>query len=152
FAGSAVVTNAQSTGLSSGNANAVSNAVTAVVEANAPLAVNTLAGALNVTNNSVSSAVTGNDATDATKAGNRIVLDETLAFTGAGTVVPGSSIAYDSGDLSQTVSADLAISSSQGNTNTPLSAMTMGNVIAANVQSMQGETEDGAMVGVDDNR
>ena len=161
FVGSAVVTNAQAAVQSSGSSDANSNLIRAVVEGavagddETPGDVNSLAGSLGVTNNSITSAATGNDATGTTVPGNRILLGDTLSFEGVNTANPGSSIAYHNGDLTQDVAADLAISSTQGNSAVgipaSLTASAVGNAITANVQSIQGATEGGASVNVDDN-
>lgn len=156
FVGSAVVTNAQAAGLSSGTAEADFNQIGAAVQGIDPSDVNALAGSLGVTDNSITSAATGNDATGATTPGNRILIGDSLSFAGVDTAAPGSSIAYHNGDLTQTVAADLAISSTQGNSGTIadpalLTASAIGNAITASVQSVQGATESGAAVNVGDN-
>jgi len=151
FAGSAVVSNAQSADASTGTSLASGNVITAAIQGTDPVDdINTLTGSLAVTNNNITSVAAGNDATGTTP-GNRILLDDSLTFTGAGTALPGSSATYRNGDLTQNVSADLAISSSQGNSGTSLvpaelSAQASDNYVGASVQSISGGT-----IALDDN-
>ncbi|TNE45366.1 MAG: S-layer family protein [Sphingomonadales bacterium] len=143
FEGSAVLSNVQSnSGGSSGSALTVGNAISAVIYGEDPGDINSLTGSLSVSGNEISAEVSGNDATGATGvAGNRVLIGDGLSFVGAGTVDAGSQIAYDGGALTQTVAADLVISSSQSNTDvTSLSALALGNAIRADVQSIGGGT------------
>lgn len=152
FQGAAVITNAQDTtqsadGLPSGS-DASDNTIVATIQGTDPaIDINKLTGSLGVTNNGISSVAAGNVAagTDATGTtpGNSILIGDNLTFSGVGTAEPGSSIAYDNGTQTQNVAADLAISSTQGNTGTladpaVLSASAAGNDIGSSVQSIDG--------------
>lgn len=104
--------------------------------------IDTLAGGLSVQGNTVSSAITGNEALGANGvAGNRIVLDDGMAFVGAGGGVAGSSSLYPgAGALVSNVTADLAIFNAQGNVGTSLTSTTEESAIGTQVQSLDGGT------------
>jgi len=140
FDGSAVVTNLQAGRGSTTLANAAASTIAATVES--PVGVNTLAGGLSVQDNGITSAATGNESLGQTAgtAGNSIVFDDGMSFYGSGTDAPGASIAYDSGDLSQLVRADLVVSSSQANLGGNVTANTILATIRADVQSIEGGT------------
>lgn len=163
FSGSAVVSNLQANlgpsevdgvAVNSGTASNTGSSISATVYGSGPDAVNTLNGALSVSGNSITSTASGNDATSSKvgTAGNRILLGDGLSFAGAGTIAPGSSIAYNDGATGATAAADLVILNSQGNTgpssadHQTLTSTTEAAAIGATVQSI-----DGGSIGVSDN-
>lgn len=147
FQGSAVITNLQA---NLGGTNQESNAtntgsrIAATISGAGADAINTLNGGLSVQDNTISSGITGNDASGtALSAGNRIVLGDGISFVGAGGDPAGSDIAYTGGGVGGTVTADLVIQNSQGNNGASagdrqeLSATTLNGVILANVESLE---------------
>lgn len=121
FAGSAVVTNLQANVADSpsGVSSAAAYNSGSVIGGNVTSAdfTNTLKGSLGVTNNSISSAATGNEALGSATgaAGNQILLGDGMAIAGAGTPAAGANITYTGGGVTSTVAADLVIQNSQGN-------------------------------------
>jgi hypothetical protein len=148
FAGSAVVTNLQSNTTSGALGASATNSgsqIIAQIAGNATVgAVDTLSGGLTVSGNAISSAATGNESLGAAagSSGNSIQLADGLAFQGAGGPA-GSTIAYNNGAVSSTVTGDLAIQNSQGNTGASgshgtLASSTTNGQVAADVQSLDG--------------
>lgn len=129
FTGSAVLTNLQGNVGSSASAANTGSTIAAGVEGDTTgNAINTLNGGLSVQGNTISSAATGNRAGSNGTAGNRILIGDTMSVAGAGTsspAIPGSSIAYDNGDLASTSTADFVIQSSQGNVDGPTASPTL---------------------------
>lgn len=140
FTGSAVVSNLQLNQAAAPGVthSAVTNgtSVLATVGGDATGVTNTLAGGLSVQGNTISSAATGNESLGAAGvAGNRILLGDGVSVAGAGS--PGVNTAsFNAGNLSNGVSADLAILNSQGNVRVSLSSKTQGAGVGAAVQSL----------------
>lgn len=126
LAGSAVVTNGQINSSPEGAASIVaSNTDSAIIATIAADGDNTdddaeLRGSLSVAGNAITASASGNQAlgTAPDKAGNRILLADGASFAGSGNVVDGPTarIGYNAGAMVDTVTADLIISNSQGNT------------------------------------
>lgn len=152
FQGSAVVSNLQQNTSDdttvANSASTIDSTIAATVAGVGVGNVNTLSGGLSVQGNTISSAVTGNRAVGAQNtAGNMILLGDAVSFQGAGSTPAGSSIAYDAGDLSQSVVADLILNNSQGNVGLTgdeqsWSAITAGAEISATVQSLENGSID----------
>lgn len=139
FSGSAVVSNRQlntSDGAVTHTASNVGSTIGATIGSSGAGTANTLQGALSVQGNGITSAATGNESLGAAgAAGNRIVLGNGMSFAGSTGVAASDSIA---GGLSANVMADLAISNSQGNVGVSLGSATVGAVIGAGAQSIDG--------------
>ncbi|CAN5401915.1 hypothetical protein BH10PSE16_BH10PSE16_33380 [soil metagenome] len=139
FTGSAVVSNTQ-IGL---NAPAVASNIDSTVSATVSgvNGVSQLGGSLAVTGNNISSAVTGNEALGSGLAsvGNRILLADGLALTGAGGAAPGATLnGYADGSA---VGADLMIANTQSNQGVfsgsiPVLSQTVFSTVSANVDSL----------------
>lgn len=119
FTGSLVLTNAQSNADASGNglieADNFDSEIYGVVEAFDYDYVNTLNGSLAVEGNAITATASGNDALGASGvAGNRILIADGMSFQGNASTASSVS-AYNSGVVSDVVTADVVISSSQGN-------------------------------------
>jgi hypothetical protein len=141
FSGSAVVSNQQlnlAAAPVTHTASNVGSTIAATIDSSGAGTANTLQGALSVQGNSITSAVTGNESLGAAGvAGNRILLGDGMSFTGS-VGIASSNSDYIAGGLSTNVMADLAISNSQGNVGVSLSSATVGAVIAAGAQSIDG--------------
>ncbi len=119
FTGSLVLTNAQSNADVLGNglieADNLDSEIYGEIEANLLLDINTLNGSLAVEGNAITATASGNDALGANGvAGNRILIADGMSFQG-NAVTASSVSAYNSGVVSDVVTADVVISSSQGN-------------------------------------
>ncbi len=156
FAGSAVIANGQGNVDSSADATNEGSRISATVEGTTGGAVNRLNGGLSVQDNTISSAVVGNQANGNNgTAGNRILIGDTVSVDGPGTGTgtgtpgeptdgtPGSFIRYNSGDLASESVADFVIQSSQGNVDGPsaatdlaLSSTTLDGTVTARVRSL----------------
>ena len=156
FAGSAVIANGQGNVDSSADATNEGSRISATVEGTTGGAVNRLNGGLSVQDNTISSAVVGNQANGNNgTAGNRILIGDTVSVDGPGTGTgtgttgrptdgaPGSFIEYNSGDLASESVADFVIQSSQGNVDGPsaatdlaLSSTTVDGTVTALVRSL----------------
>jgi hypothetical protein len=137
FAGTAVVSNGQvNSALASASSIAAHNEasnITATIAADEDSTGDDaeLHGALSVTNNTIASTASGNQAlgtqTDpdtgvvSTVAGNRITLADGMSFQGNGNeeTGPGADLAYNSGALTTAADGDLVIHNSQGNVGNP---------------------------------
>ena len=118
FSGSAVITNGQSNsadGVAEISAYNYSE-IYAEIEADDSDDINELQGTLTVSGNTLSTSATGNAALGSApgEAGNRIVLADGMSFTGPGTAADVD-VAYDNGDVSSDVAADIIINNGQGN-------------------------------------
>ena len=142
FEGTAVLTNLQA------NENAIvgafneSSTIAATVEGTttpAP-ALNRLNGGLSVQENTISSALVGNQAGSNGTAGNRILIGDAVSVTGPGTgaTAPGSSISYRQGDLISSAEADVLLKSSQGNDGGTLTSSTADGAVTAFARSLEG--------------
>jgi len=140
FQGSAVLSNLQERNGGASAALAIDSYVGANIYSDDDGIV-TLQGALSVSGNSIASAATGNEALGANgAAGNRILVGDQLSVTGAsGAGTPQNSAAHNSGTLSSSVSADLAILNSQGNNfGADVLSGTAFSVISGAAQSLDG--------------
>ena len=147
FEGSAVVSNLQVNTVgdaASYDADNSGSSITATTSSDT--GTNELTGVLSVAGNSIQANATGNDAAGSTTAGNRILLGEGVSFDGSGTGSASTSLAYDSGDLRESVTGDLIIHNSQGNkgasTADPLefNSTVSGATVSADVDSVSGGT------------
>lgn len=141
FAGSAVVSTVQANFASSAAADLSGNDVVGVVASDF-FGGNALTGALAIADNRLAASASGNSANGAMPgtAGNRVLIGDGLGFAGAGTSAPGTSIAYDAGDLAQESRADIVVASSQSNLGTGVDAAAQGNLVAGFVGSVAGGT------------
>ncbi len=108
--------------------------------------VDTLTGTLTITGSTISSTVSGNvadtshfDATTGSalpSTGNVITLGSGLSFAGHGTLLTDNVQYPGGGAFSSSVTADIALANVQANLGAPLSALTTGATISADVQDM----------------
>ena len=142
FEGSAVLTNLQA------NENAIVGAINsdstiaATVEGTTTpaTALNRLNGGLSVQDNTISSALVGNQAGANGTAGNRILIGDAVSVTGpgVGAGTPGTSISYRQGDLISSAEADVLLKSSQGNDGGTLTSRTADGAVTAFARSLEG--------------
>lgn len=156
FTGSAVIANGQlnvdDLGFAFVNAS-TSGAIYANIRADDIFsAVNTLAGSLTLSGNTISANAAGNEVLGKGVAGNRIILGDGLSFAGNGLDGAAVDLEYDALTGTMSAQADLAILNSQGNVgidgSTPMqiTGNNSGATILALVQAI-----DGGSVTVADN-
>ncbi|MDM0117590.1 S-layer family protein [Variovorax sp. J22R133] len=142
FAGSAVVTNlqvVQGQGPTTHTATNSGSTIEATIGTDSAGNANTLQGALAVQNNSITSAITGNQALGALgAAGNSIQLGDGMSFAGPASASVNGSTSTVNGANAAAVNADLAILNTQANVDVSLTSSVSGGSIAAVAQSPAG--------------
>lgn len=152
YAGSAVVTSIQGN-IEGGAGNSAVNTGTTIAASigeNDDIAI-MLDGSLSVSDNTISSAATGNSNSSASDFGNQIVLESGLGYSGDGSTGSSAELSFDGGNASADVAGGLALLSSQSNVDSEHNSLTSGAAITATVDQYEIGDETGGTVTMTNN-